>query len=78
MMTHLAAAAANCARGSWAQQWQCKWNAGLHQPPTAAVTRAGFDFGHNVLPVAVVLLFLILAVRLARSRKSAPKVPARR
>jgi hypothetical protein len=84
MMAHLAAAAANCTTGNWLQQWQCKWNAGSHQPTSAAVARAGFDFGHNALPVLIVLAFIFLLAGSARRRKAtAPargraKVAARR
>ena len=69
MMTHLAAAAANCTTGTWAQQWQCKWNAGWNHPNPAAV-QAGSGFGHNVLPVLIVLAFVLLAVRAGRRRKA--------
>ena len=91
MITHLAAAAANCNAGTWAQQWQCKWNTGWHQPPSAAVTRAGFDFGHNALPVLIMIAFVLLAIKARRrtkvnGRTAAPaakawtraKMPARR
>lgn len=77
MHAHLAAAAARCATGNFAQQWQCKWNAGWNAPPSAAASRAGFDFGHNIVPILVVLVFLWLAARFARSRKSAPSAAKR-
>ena len=67
MFTYLAAAAANCNAGTWAQRWQCGW----HQPPSAAVARAGFDFGHNVLPVLIMAAFVVLAVTARRRRGKA-------
>jgi hypothetical protein len=70
MLTNLAAAAATCNTGSWAQQWQCKWNAGWNAPPSSSVTRAGFDFGHNVLPVLIMLAFVLLVTRARRRRKA--------
>lgn len=70
MITHLAAMAAHCNTGSWAQQWQCKWNAGYHQPVNATAARAGFDFGHNALPVLIMIVFVLLVVRARRRRKA--------
>jgi hypothetical protein len=69
VITHLAATAANCTTGTWAQRWQCNWNAGWHQPATATVTRAGFDFGHNALPVLIMLAFVLLAIKARRRTK---------
>lgn len=66
MIIHIAA---SCSTGSWAQRWQCNWNAGWHQPVNATVTRAGFDTGHNALPVLVLIAFLLLVVMAARRRK---------
>jgi hypothetical protein len=81
--TNLAAAAATCNTGSWAQQWQCKWNSGWHQPVNATATRAGFDFGHNVLPVLILVAFVFVIVVAGRRAKGAAgaaraKAPARR
>lgn len=78
MITHLAAAAANCNTGTWAQKWQCNWNAGWNKPVNAAVTRAGFDTGHNVLPVLILAAFVLLLVMASRRRKAAGRkvVPA--
>ena len=65
MFTYLAAAAANCNTGTWAQKWKCGW----HQPPSAGVARAGFDFGHNALPVLIMIAFVLLALRARRRTK---------
>lgn len=86
MMTHHAAAAARCTAGSWAQQWQCKFNAGWNDH-TSAAYRAGYGFGHNALPVLILLAFVFLLARARRRRNAAraevpsrgrAKVPARR
>jgi hypothetical protein len=76
VVTHLAATAANCNTGTWVQRWQCNWNAGWHQPASGAAARAGFDFGHNALPVLILLAFVFLAVRAARRRKARKSEPA--
>jgi hypothetical protein len=44
------------------------WKSGWGQPTNTA-GRLGYDFGHNVLPVLIVLaLAVFLAVKLARRR----------
>jgi hypothetical protein len=65
MITHLAAAAASCSTGTWAQKWKCGWN----QPVPASVPHAGYTFGHSLLPALAVLLVIILLARSARKRK---------
>ncbi len=65
MITHLAAAAASCSTGTWAQKWTCGWN----QPVPASVPHAGYTFGHSLLPALVVLAVIILIARFARRRK---------
>jgi hypothetical protein len=65
-MTHdLAAAAANCNTGTWAQKWNCGWS----QPVSPQTASAGYTFGHSLLPALVVLLVIILIARSARKRK---------
>ena len=65
MITNLAAAAASCSTGTWAQKWKCGWN----QPVSPAVPHAGYNFGHSLLPALVVLLVIIFIARSARKRK---------
>ncbi len=65
MITHLAAAAASCNTGTWAQRWKCGWNA----PVSPAVAHAGHDFGHNLLPALAVLAVVLLIARSVRKRK---------
>ena len=65
MITHLAAAAASCSTGTWAQKWACGWD----QPVPASVPHAGYTFGHSLLPALVVMLVIILIARSARKRK---------
>jgi hypothetical protein len=72
MITHLAAAAANCSTGTQAQQWKCGWN----QPVPSAVTHAGYDFGHSLLPALLVLAVVIFIARSAKKRKKARAAPA--
>jgi hypothetical protein len=67
MITHLAAAAASCSTGTWAQKWKCGWN----QPAPASVSHAGYSFGHSLLPALVVLLAIILITGSAKKRKKA-------
>jgi hypothetical protein len=66
VIAHLAATAANCNVGTWTQKWDCGWN-----HPNPAAYRAGYDFGHNVLPVLILLAFVLLVARAARRRKAA-------
>jgi len=63
MITHLAAAAVNCNTGTWQQKWNCGWN----NHGTAAY-RAGYEFGHNIVPVLAVLAVVIFLVRAAKKR----------
>ena len=65
MITDLAAAAASCSTGTWAQKRTCGWN----QPVPASLPHAGYTFGHSLLPALVVLLVIILIARSARKRK---------
>ena len=65
MITHLAAAAASCSTGTWAQKRKCGWN----QPVPASVPHAGYTFGHSLLPALLVLLVIILIAKSARRRK---------
>jgi hypothetical protein len=65
MINHLAAAAASCSTGTWAQKWKCGWN----QPVPAAVSHVGYTFGHSLLPALAVLLVVVLLARSARRRK---------
>jgi hypothetical protein len=80
MNTHLAAAAANCNTGTWAQRWKCGWNQPGTGPHTAAYV-AGYDFGRYLFPALIVLAVILLAARATRRRKSrrspAPATPAR-
>jgi hypothetical protein len=46
----------------WATCWKYGWN-----EPTVAAARIGHDYGHNVLPVLIVVgLLVALAVFIAR------------
>jgi hypothetical protein len=48
-------------------QWATCWKYGWSESSTMA-SRVGYDFGHNVVPVLVVLIVIVLAViALARS-----------
>ena len=67
MITHLAAAAASCSTGTWAQRFKCGWN----EPVSPAVPHAGYDVGHSLLPALAVLAVVILIVRSVRKRKKA-------
>ena len=62
---YLAAAAANCTTGSWQQKWDCGWN-----QPTTGAAHAGYFTGHNVVPVLVGLVIVLLAVRAVRKRRN--------
>lgn len=42
-------------------QWATCWDYGMHQPAPGRLTRAGYDFGHNVLPLPAVLAVTIVA-----------------
>ena len=42
-------------------QWATCWNYGMHQPVPGWLTRAGDDFGHNVLPALAVLAVIVIA-----------------
>ena len=66
MITRLAATAANCNTGTWTQKWDCGW-----KHPNPAAYQAGYDFGHNVLPVLILIAFVLLVVRAARRKKAA-------
>ena len=72
MVTHLAAAAARCSTGTWAQKWKCGWN----QPVPASVPHAGYNFGHSLLPALLVLAVVIFIARSAKKRKKARAAPA--
>jgi len=72
MITNLAAAAASCSTGTWAQKWKCGWN----QPVSPAVSHAGYNFGHSLLPALVVLAVIIVIARSARRRKKTRSAPA--
>lgn len=75
MITHIAVRAASCTTGSWAQQWQCKWNQGWNSS-TLASSHAGYSFGHNILPILILVAFVFLAAKGARRRKAARPAPA--
>ena len=48
-------------------QWATCWNYGMHQPAPGWLTRAGYDFGHNALPLLAVLAVIVVAgILLAR------------
>ena len=64
MITNHAVAAARCT-GTWQQKWNCGWN----QPTSATLPKAGYDFGHSVLPALVVLLVVLLLVRAVKRRR---------
>jgi hypothetical protein len=72
MITHLAAAAASCSTGTWAQKRTCGWN----QPVPASVPHAGYTFGHSLLPALAILLVIILIAKSAKKRKKARAAPA--
>jgi hypothetical protein len=65
MIHDLAAAAANCNTGTWAQKWNCGWN----QPVSPQTASFGYSFGHSLLPALVILAVVILIARSARKRK---------
>jgi hypothetical protein len=65
MITHLAAAAASCNTGTWAQRWKCGWN----EPVSPAVAHAGSGFGHSLVPALLVLAAVILIARSVRKRR---------
>ena len=72
MITHLAAAAASCSTGTWAQKRTCGWN----QPVPASVPHAGYTFGHSLLPALLVLAVVIFIARSAKKRKKTRAAPA--
>ena len=63
MITNHAVAAARCT-GTWQQRWNC----GLRQP-NPATAQAGYNVGHNVIPVLFVLLIILLVARAVKKRK---------
>lgn len=75
MHAYLAAAAANCNTGTWAQRWKCGWN-----QPTTAASNAGFFAGHNIAPwlIIAVVLFLVLKALKGRSAARSPSPKAAR
>jgi hypothetical protein len=42
-------------------EWTTCWKYGWDQP-TTLVTRIGYDFGHNVLPVLIIVAVIVLLV----------------
>lgn len=67
MITHLAATAANCNTGSWAQKWKCGWN-----QPTTTAAHAGYFTSHHVLPALIILAVVVfLVARAVRGRRKA-------
>ncbi len=74
MITDLAATAANCSTGSWAQKWKCGWN-----EPTATAAHAGYFTGHDVLPALIVLavvVFLVAGAVRRRRKAGARRAPS--
>jgi len=67
MINHLATAAASCSTGTWSQRFKCGWN----QPVSPAVSHAGYDFGHSLLPALAALAVVILIARSVKRRKKA-------
>ncbi len=65
MITHLAAAAASCNTGTWAQRWTCGWN----QPVSPAVAHAGSGSGRSLVPALLILAAVILIARFVRKRR---------
>jgi hypothetical protein len=55
-----------CSTGSWTQKWQC----GLHEPVSPAVSHAGYTVGHTGAPVVLGLIVLVLIWIAATRRKS--------
>ena len=43
-------------------QWAACWNYGMHQPAPGWLARAGYDFGHTVVPALAVLAVIVVAV----------------
>jgi hypothetical protein len=43
-------------------QWTTCWNRGWHQPVPGWLTRAGYDFGHNVAPALIILVIGFVVV----------------
>lgn len=56
------ASAPNCNVGSWTQKWEC----GLHQPVSPAVTHAGYATGHTGLPLIIGLLIGLIIIAMIR------------
>jgi hypothetical protein len=45
-------------------QWMTCWKYGWNEPTTTLVARIGHDFGHDVLPVLIILAVIVfVAVR---------------
>ena len=42
-------------------QWATCWDYGTHQPAPGWLTRAGYDFGHTVLPLLAILAVIVVA-----------------
>jgi hypothetical protein len=43
-------------------QWLTCWKYGWNEPTTTLVTRIGHDFGHDVLPVLIILAVIVFVV----------------
>jgi hypothetical protein len=48
-------------------QWTTCWKYGWDQP-TTLMARIGYDFGHNVLPVLIVVAVIVFVVMRSMSR----------
>ena len=60
---------APCSTGSWTQKWNC----GLHQPVSPAVTHAGYAAG-KAMPIVIgiiVIALILAAMSRSRSRSAA-------
>ena len=57
---------APCSTGSWTQKWDC----GLHQPASPAVSHAGFAVGHTGTPIVLGLIVLVIIWIAATRRKN--------
>jgi hypothetical protein len=77
MAIHDLAATAACNTGNVVQQFRCGWS----HPTAPKHPSLAYSFGHGVLPLLVIIIFVALLVVSAtrkRNRQAAPPAPSGR